>query len=125
MSTDPQRLSNVLDSLNYPTARADSEPETTVKLHLTPVRRSKRPRRDVEAMEFLGAVGRFLRAAGRRVGSDGDELELAALIAVRVQLDDAIRAAVTAQKERGKSWADIARGTGTTREAAFQKWGGK
>jgi hypothetical protein len=71
-------------------------------------------------MEYLGAARRFIRAAGRRVG-DCDEPELAALLELGAVLDDAIADAVIAQKAR-KSWAQIALGTGTTREAAYQRW---
>lgn len=71
-------------------------------------------------MDYLGAARRFIRAAGRRVG-ECDEPELAALLALQADLDAAIAAAVVAQKSR-KSWAQIALGTGTTREAAYQRW---
>jgi hypothetical protein len=93
-----------------------------VKAAFTPRRRSKRVRRDVETMDYLGAARRFIRAAGRRVG-DCDEPELAALLALRADLDAAIADAVAGQRAHGKSWASIALGTGTTREAAFQRWG--
>lgn len=73
-------------------------------------------------MEFLGAARRFMRAAGRRVG-ECDEPELAALLELRSEFDAAIADAVAGQKAHGKSWAAIALATGTTREAAFQRWG--
>ena len=72
-------------------------------------------------MEYLGAARRFIRAAGRRV-RECDEHELAALLALRADLEAAIADAVDGQKER-KSWASIALATGTTREAAYQRWG--
>ena len=84
----------------------------------------KRPKRDVETMEYLGAARRFILAAGRRVG-ECDEPELAALLELRTTLDDALALAVAGQRAYGKSWAAIARGTGTTREAAWQRWGAK
>jgi len=82
----------------------------------------KRPRKDIETTEFLGAARRFIRAAGRRVGQC-DEHELAALLALRDDLDTAIAEAVEGQRSYGKSWADIASATGASREAAYQKWG--
>lgn len=94
---------------------------STVKRDFTPKRRAKRPRRDVETMDYLGAARRFIRAAGRRV-ADADEYELAELLALRTVLDDTIAEAVRGQKTR-KSWAAIAFATGTSREAAYQKWG--
>lgn len=75
-------------------------------------------------MDYLGAARRFIRAAGRRVG-ECDEPELAALLALRSDLDAAIAEAVAGQKRNGKSWAGIALATGTTREAAYQRWGKK
>lgn len=66
---------------------------------------------------------RMLRAHGRRV-ADCDVEDLADLIALRGELDDAIALAVTTTRERhGRSWADIARAAGTSRQAAQQKWG--
>lgn len=76
----------------------------------------------VETPEFLSMLKRMIRAAGKRVG-DADEPELATLIALQHELDDAIRAAVEGQRAIGRSWADIARGTGTTRQGAFKRWG--
>lgn len=75
-------------------------------------------------MEYLGAARRFIRAAGRRVG-DSDEYELTELLALQGVLDESIADAVRRQKAGGKSWAQIALGTGTTREAAYQRWGRK
>lgn len=84
-------------------------------------RKSKPTNRDRETTDYLGAARRFIRAAGRRV-ADADEHELAALLDLQHDLDAAIADAVTGQKTR-KSWAQIALGTGTTREAAYQRWG--
>lgn len=97
------------------------EADSSVKPRLTPRRRSKRPRRSVEALDFIAAVRRMLRAAAVRV-ADSDEYELAALLQLRSELDDAISVAVRGQKTR-RSWAYIAAVTGTTRQAAQQKWG--
>lgn len=104
-------------------APAFVEPDFTVKPKLTPQRRSKRARKSVEALEFIGAVRRFLRAAGDRV-ADSDEPELRALLALRIDLDEAIAVAVRGQRSVGRSWAYIATATGKTRQAAEQRWGG-
>lgn len=87
-------------------------------------RRSRPTHRDRETLDYLSAARRFIRVAGRRVG-ECDEHELAALIALQVDLDAAIQDAVDGQKAHGKSWAAIGVGAGTTREAAFQRWGRK
>lgn len=97
------------------------ELDSDVKPTFTEKRRSKRPRKDVETMDYLGAARRFIRAAGRRV-ADCDEAELAELIALHKTVDEALAVAVAGQKTR-KSWAGIALATGTTREAAYQRWG--
>lgn len=109
----------------------DSAPDTTgpltppadsvVNPRLTVRRRSKRAKSSVEALEFIGAIRRFLRAAGVRVAAS-DEYELRALIALRVDLDEAIAVAVEGQRSVGRSWAYIATATGTTRQAAHAKW---
>lgn len=107
-----------------PTGQAVDDAESSVKTDFTRKRRSKRPRRVVETMDYIGAATRFIRAAGRRVG-ECDEPELAALLALRNDLDDAITDAVHGQRARGASWAQIALATGATREAAYQRWGKK
>lgn len=81
-------------------------------------------RESVETMEYLAAARRFIKAAGRRV-ADSDEHELAALLALQGELADAIAAAVAGQRAHGRSWADIARATGTSREACYMRWGKK
>lgn len=128
-------------------ARTDLADDSTVKSALTPCgrcghprnmhpsrcaepscgcsawRKSRPVRRDLETMDYLGAARRFIRAAGRRV-AECDEPELAAMLELQAVLDAAIADAVMGQKTR-KSWAQIALGTGTTRESAYQRWGRK
>jgi hypothetical protein len=77
----------------------------------------------VETMEYAAMMRRMVRAYGRRV-ADADVEDLAELIALRAQLDETIASAVSSSRERhGRSWADIARATGTTRQAAQQRFG--
>lgn len=97
---------------------------SSVQATYTPKRRIRRTRHYVETMEFLGAARRFIRAAGRRV-ADADETELAELLALEAVLKDAIQTAVDGQLSIGRSWAHIGLAAGTTRGAAFQRWGGK
>ena len=104
------------------TGRVEGDVDSAVKAPYTPNRRSKRPRKDVETMEYLGAARRFIRAAGRRVG-ECDEHELRELLALQDALDAAIQDAVDGQRAIGKSWAQIGLGAGTSREAAWQRWG--
>lgn len=88
-------------------------------------RRPKRSRQSVETTGprgFIPAAARFIRAAGKRAG-EGDEFELAELVGLQAVLDAAIATAVQGQRTYGKSWAHIGRAVGTTREAAWQRWG--
>ncbi|MEJ7633262.1 hypothetical protein [Aeromicrobium sp.] len=77
----------------------------------------------VEHPEYGKMVARMIRAYGRRV-ADADEVDLAQLVGLRDELESAITAAVQGQRERhGRSWADVARGLGTTRQAAQMRHG--
>lgn len=77
----------------------------------------------VETDEFLSMVKRMIRAAGRRV-ADADELELEALLALREELDTAVRVAVLGQRATlGRSWAWVGAALGITRQAAQQRYG--
>lgn len=77
----------------------------------------------VETMDYAAMMRRMIRAWGERV-ADADYPDLADMIDARQLLDDAIANAVHASREKhGRSWADIAMATGTTRQAAQQRWG--
>lgn len=80
--------------------------------------RTKRVR---ETPEYAAMVRRVIRAHGRRVG-DADPEDLAELLAMRAVLDAAIADAVDGQRDNGFSWAQIARGLGTTRQGAQQRF---
>jgi len=86
--------------------------------------RNGRRRRTVDTPEFLAMVGRMLAAAGDRV-HDADPGDLAALIALRQVLDDAILEAVRGLRAADITWEDIGAATGTTRQAAIMKWNPK
>lgn len=85
-------------------------------------RPAKRPRREVETMDYVKAAARFIRSAGDRV-ADSDEHELAALISLEPVLAKAIARAVEGQRAIGRSWDHIAQATGASRQAAYQRWG--
>jgi hypothetical protein len=87
-----------------------------------PMTRRTRSRKSLETTEYLGAARRFILAAGRRV-ADSDEIELAGLLALQTTLTEALQLAVDGQRAMGKSWADIARATGKSPQAAHQCWG--
>lgn len=79
-------------------------------------------RREREIPAYASAVRRMIRSHGRRVG-DADPEDLPGLLAMREVVDEAIEDAVRGQREAGFSWAQIARGLGTTRQAAQQRFG--
>lgn len=83
---------------------------------------SRRPRRERETLEYLGAARRFIRAAGARV-AHADEFELAELVALRDELEEAITAGVHGQRSYGRSWAHIGSALGITRQSAFERYG--
>lgn len=80
-----------------------------------------RRRRYVETIDFLAAVRRMMRAAGRRV-ADADEEELAELLAIRDEVDAAIERAVAGWRAQGRSWAQIGTAAGMSKQAAFKRW---
>ncbi len=112
------------EPLDGPDGRTPDADKSGVKGAFTPHHRSKRPKRDVETMEYLGAARRFIRAAGRRVG-ECDEHEQRELLSLQTDLDAAFADAVAGQRAYGKSWTAIGIGAGTSREAAYQRWGKK
>lgn len=84
-----------------------------------------RRKQTYETTEYAAMIGRLVKAYGRRVG-DADIEDLAEMFAMRKLFDDAVQQAVDGQRERlGRSWADIAQASGTTRQAAQMKYGKK
>lgn len=73
---------------------------------------------------FLSFLRRVLRAASKRI-ADADPEDLAEMLALQVELDDAITRAVVGLRAAGRSWGEIAAAIGTTRQAAQQRWGVK
>ncbi|MDQ5821187.1 MAG: hypothetical protein M3540_07095 [Actinomycetota bacterium] len=87
---------------------------------MTPKTRRKQT---YETTEFSAMLRRMLASYGRRV-ADADIEDLTEMFELRDQLDSIIAAAVAGQREtHGRSWADIGRAAGTTRQAAQMRWG--
>lgn len=82
----------------------------------------KKPKRYIETAEYLQAARRFIQAAGRRCAI-ANEVELRDLLALHKDLDEAVLVAIEGIRSRGLSWAYIATATGTTRAAAWQRFG--
>jgi hypothetical protein len=84
-----------------------------------------RKRGPIETPEYGKMVVRMIRAYAKRV-THADEPDLAQMLAVRDEMDKAIVAAIHGQRTvYDRSWSDIAAATGTTRQAAQQRWGKK
>jgi hypothetical protein len=77
----------------------------------------------VETPEYLAAAARFLRAAGRRIAESGDDVDLAAFLALREVFDEAVQTGVDGMRARECSWDYIGRGAGIKRSAAQERWG--
>ena len=77
----------------------------------------------VETPEYVSMLCRMVRAAGRRV-ADGDPEDLALLRQVQAELDAAVTAGVRGMRENsGRSWSEIGRALGVTKQAASKRWG--
>jgi hypothetical protein len=71
--------------------------------------------------EYLGMVRRIIRSAGYRVAG-ADPEDLAELVALHVDLDDAILRAVAGQREAGITWESIGTALGITRQGAILRY---
>lgn len=78
-------------------------------------------RREVESLDYIAFARRVIRAAGKRV-ADADEFELAELVALRDDLEAAIRVGVEGQRAVGRSWAHIGMALGTSRQSAYERY---
>ena len=109
---------------------APAKRQPSVNPELTPnppperraTRPRKRPRRERETPEYADMVERMILAYGRRVG-EGDVEELPRMIDMHRVLEEALDRAVVGLREFGYSWGEIAKRTGTSRQAAQQRWG--
>lgn len=82
----------------------------------------EKPKRYRETLDYLKTVHRMVVAAGKRV-SQGDPAELARLCLIKDDVDYAINLSIDGLRASGATWDDIGLATGTTRQAAHQKWG--
>ncbi len=79
----------------------------------------------VELAEYASMARRIIRSFGRRFDVEGDEPELRALNDLHAEIDEAMRQAIAAMRERGAmiSWRRIGDAVGMTGEGARQRWG--
>ena len=80
-------------------------------------------KRQREIPEYGAFARRMIRAYGRRV-ADADPEDLAGLRDLRDDVERAIQVAVDGQRrDYGRSWAEIGRGLGITRQSAQERYG--
>ena len=91
-----------------------------VKTTLTPNRAGRVREND----EYAAFARRVLRAYACRVAL-GDIEALTPMTDLASEIDTAIGQAVTGLRAFGYSWAEIGSRLGITRQAAWQRWGGK
>lgn len=76
--------------------------------------------RERSAEEVAGAARRMIRALGRRVG-DADPIDLLLVTQLRAEVEAAYLDAMRSQREAGFSYAEIAAGLGTSKQAVAQR----
>jgi hypothetical protein len=81
--------------------------------------------REIEVPEYVAMVRRILRALGRRARAGADPEDLALMVALRDDLEEAISGAVLCNRELGRSWSEIAGPLGLTKQAMHQRYGDK
>jgi len=92
--------------------------KNTVKPGLT----RKRGKRVVENPQYAAFVGRILRAYARRVAA-GDIEALRSMVALRSDVDTAVRTAVDGLRSVGYSWSEVGFRLGISKQAAQMRYG--
>lgn len=78
-------------------------------------------RREVETLDYIAFARRVIRAAGERCAY-ADDFELAELITLRDDVEDAITRAVVGLREQGQSWQYIGDALGIKRQSAQERY---
>jgi hypothetical protein len=77
----------------------------------------------VETSQYAAFARRMIRAYARRAGEEMDPEDLAEMLGLLAEFEQACAVAIhTGRETQEWSWADIGRAAGTTRSAAFQRW---
>ena len=92
--------------------------KNTVKPGLT----RKRGKRVVENPQYAAFVARILRAYARRVAA-GDIEALRSMVALRSDVDTAVRTAVEGLRSVGYSWSEVGFRLGVSKQAAQMRYG--
>lgn len=75
-----------------------------------------------DTTSYLAFARRIHRALAARVAA-ADPEDLSELVALREDVDDTIRTAVTGIVAGGRSWAEVATALGVTKQAAWERYG--
>ena len=78
-------------------------------------------RQTVETLDYIAFARRVIRAAGQRC-AEADDFELAELITLRDDVEDAITRAVVGLREQGHSWQYIGDPLGIKRQSAQERY---
>ena len=78
--------------------------------------------REVETSSYIEFARRIIRRAGDRV-AEADDWELAELVSLRNDVEDAIRRAVAGQRTQDRSWQYIGDALGIKRQSAQERYG--
>lgn len=81
------------------------------------------PQRRYEHAEFAAMMRRMLRGWGRRLVEEADVEDLEELARFGREVEELQRAVAKLWQTEGRSWADIGRAFGITRQAAQQRFG--
>lgn len=100
--------------------RPHHHPQEMIQMATTTKTRSSKS--GMENSEYAQMMRRMVRTYERRL-SNADPTDLMDAIEIMREMDAMIGRAVREMKSAGFSWADIATYTGTTRQAAQQRWG--
>lgn len=81
-------------------------------------------RREVDTASYVAFARRIIRAAGARV-AQADDWDLAELISLRDDVEEAIVAAVAGLRDQGHSWQYIGDALGVKRHTAYERYAEK
>ncbi|HUE26305.1 MAG TPA: hypothetical protein VMP89_05990 [Solirubrobacteraceae bacterium] len=82
----------------------------------------QRARKSRENDEYAAMMNRLLRAWGKRL-ADADDWDMAEFASFALEVDLELVSIVAAWRAAGRSWTDVGRALGITRQAAQQRFG--
>jgi hypothetical protein len=83
---------------------------------------TNRPKRYTFTTDYFRMLRRVVNAAGKRV-AQADVEDLAELVAIQHDLDNAIRRGIAGLRQDGYSWRAIGEALGVTGQAVYMRYG--